>query len=315
MYRDEKIIFFILCLSVLSCKKEMPITYPSESVKSDRLIFKDFKEYCQTDSTLSKMTSITDLQFWAQKKGHSTLLFDTDSTLVDYPPSLKTILNKDSEFQIGDSIVWFHSGNLYSYSKDANYIEDLKRKPETFRRSGYIKSSIISSRYLNKTTIVDMNTVHPDFQYQFYRTAYQPCGGTISYATGLRKWVTEVRDVTATNTAPFYYSTLYIVIKLEWKVSSWKESLTEQKNISYNIGGTIEYHLGQQSVSLVPQHFSEIYSCSKGNQVTGNLWVNEANYNASSLWNTPYWVVNLSGGVTQQILGDSNPPYYTAIYW
>ena len=302
----KKLCFLLLCLFILSCKKESQIM---QSSKSDRLVFKDYQEYHETNLMLSKMTSLTDLQFWAQEKRHSTLLLDQDTTLADIPPSIKTILNKDSEFQIGDSIVWFHSGNLYTYAKDATYIEDLKTKPDAYRRSGRIFTSACKIR---RNTDITMNSVHSEFQYQFERAAYQPCGGTLSYGGGHRKWVTELRDAT-TQDGMTYHSILYLVIKLEWKVSSWKESQTEQRAVSYNLNGTVTYILGSQSEELWLNFPSGDFSCPY--YVLGNLWIPESSCSGSNLWYQPYWNVNLSGEVTQHLNGDTNPPYYTPIYW
>jgi hypothetical protein len=87
---------------------------------------------------LSKICSYSDLQFWAQERSHSTILYDT--MLTNYSPALRVILNKDSEFQMGDSVIWFHSGNLYSYIQDATFVNDLKANPESYKSSGYFFS-------------------------------------------------------------------------------------------------------------------------------------------------------------------------------
>jgi hypothetical protein len=308
----KRFFFLFLFVATISCTKETTKIVPNEAAKSDRLIFRDFKEYLSTTSMLSRISSTTDLQLWAQERGHSTLLSDTSSTLANYPPALRTILNKDSEFQMGDSIVWFNKGNFYTYSRESTNTKDLKSNPNLYKISGSVTTSILNSSSARTTTILS-NSVHAEFQYQFTQHAYQPCGGSITYADGNRKFISELADVT-TNYGTSYGNILYLRIKLEWKGSSWKEA-SEQRDITYNFDGTIQYWVGQNYTNLLPLHTSGVFSCATGNPYSGNLWIPEQDQYGASLWGVPHWVVNLSGTVTQHVLGDTNSPYSTYIYW
>lgn len=309
----KKLVFLFICITVISCKKEMPLLRSDEVVKQDRLVFKDFKEYHETTLMLSKMASIADLQLWAQERGHSTLLFDKDSLLTGLPPAIRTVLNKDSEFQLGDSIVWYHSGSgrYYTYEKNASYIEELKSKPDKFRSSGFIS--------LDKSSkgIIILNSNHAEFQHEFYRYAYQPCGETLSTGTGLRKWVVALEDFSQFYDS-YWYSDLCMIIKLESKISRWKEC-SEQRNISYNLNGVIYYIDSNEGVNEIPlAHTEGEYNCTLGTAYANNLFIWEASwthYQSALQPIVPYWSVDLYGSVTQQILGDYNPPYTMDVYW
>ena len=313
----KKLRFLFLCVFILSCTKENTKNTPTESSKSDRLLFKDCKEYSETSMMLSKMTSITDLQIWAQEKGHSTLLFDEDTTLSNYSPSLKTILNKDSEFQLGDSIVWFHSGNFYTYAKNSNVTVDLKANPELYKRSGYVTSSKISSS--SKGNLYEGGNC-PLVTGNFNQTHYVSCDGLhITNGTGTRKWVAELRDQTSLIDYSYWESTLWLVLKLEWKGSGGWAEASEERDVHYNINGTVSFHNNGQSIPMVLLHTSGVLTCANGHPVSYNLWIPESIMSPYSHGEgVIYWAVSLNGQSTQHILG--NPPqtldpYTQTLHW
>lgn len=297
----KKLFFLFVCVFVLACTKEKTTISPVESSKSDRLIFKDIKEFFETSRTLSKVLSHTDLQLWAQEKCHSTLLEDPDTTLSNYPPSLRTILNKDSEFQVGDSIVWFHMGNLYTYEKNATYLKDLKSNPESFKRSGYFTSKLVSSLAKGQ---VNLNGYYGSvISFNWSQTQYQPCGGSMTYGVGTRKWVAELRDVTGFYNNDYWESTLSLVLKLEWYNGKWHEA-SEQRNVSYSINGTIWFHNDANTTTFSPLYTSGSLTCANGNPVSYNLWIPEADMYDYSMGTYVFWTVALSGQSTQHVLGD-----------
>ncbi len=311
----KKLIFLFLCLSILSCTKETSKNSSIESAKSDRLVFRDAKEYRETYMFLAKTLSVSDLQLWADERGHSTLLFDPDTLITNnYSPALRTILNQDSEFQMGDSIVWFHLGDFYTYAKNANFVNELKSKTELYRRSGYVTSKAIQSSSKGR---IYQNGYSAFVSPSFYQYSYQPCGGTKTWGKGLRKWVTELRDETQFYNYEYWESCLYLIIKLEWKVSSWKEA-SEQRDVTFTLNGNLTFTgTSPYRVFTQPMNPGLQFTCANGYPASYNLWIIEGGVTDFPMPEVGIsWIVNLSGQTTQHVLGDdNNSPFTQLVNW
>lgn len=303
----KKTLFLFLFFTALSCTKE-PSTISLESMNTDRLLFKDFKEFTETSFNLSKKSSMFDLQFWAQERNHSTLLFDTASVLSNYPPSLKTLFNKDAEIQIADSIIWLdiNSGNLYTFAKKSSDIEDIKANPESYHRSGFFTSLGVknsSKGDVPRDTYGPCEITGPWQQYY-----YQPCNESLVSANGTRKWVSELRDITGFYNGQ-WQSSLYLVIKLEWYSSrtGWHEA-SEPRDVNWSLytpNGTVAYYMNYDLIDNVGWTTpTGNYTCLNNGAVQYNLWVPEAAIFGYAMGTNPHWVVNVSGSIYQHVIGN-----------
>lgn len=153
----NKLLLLFLAFYAFSCTKESDHSNDiavSAKLQNDRLSFKSMNEFNETYLMLAKEQSIADLQYWAQMRSHSTLLYSNDSTIQDYSSILKTILNKDSEMEIGDSIIWFKDGKLYAFSKYDKIIKtDIQNAPEKFKLFGKVIIENIKKSQLKNTDI------------------------------------------------------------------------------------------------------------------------------------------------------------------
>jgi hypothetical protein len=251
----KKLCFFLIGLLILSCSKEDNkitsngrLVVKQLQVASDRLAFQSMKEYNDTYLMLAKLKSKEELSFWAQSNNHSTLLNSSDSSMLVYSDVFKTILNKDYEFELGDSIVLFNNGDLYAYSKNESNQITLLKNPEKFNKIGSVIVTILKKPEV-KSVILPVNTLNADYnQMEFTQMYYQPCGEDLMVVEGSRKYVHEILDEsTVTYPGPVYYSYLYLRIKLEYYKSSrpnrgWNPA-GEQRTITVsNLSGSAYWY-------------------------------------------------------------------------
>lgn len=290
----------------LSCTKEVttldPTSTPTPSPNfntNDRLVFKDFNEFNKTYLMLTEFKSIDELSFWAQSRNHSTLLNSSDSTLTDYSDILKTILNKDSEFELGDSIVLFNNGTLYTYSKKESNKITLKNNPEKYNKVGYIRVTLVGG--LNEKTVnLNINSLNAKWQHEFTQHSYQPCGGTKTWADGTRKFVDEIFDET-TYYYYVYYSHLYLRIKLEWRGSGGWKVASEQREIHVHVTGSAYWYPGGFGNNTGSN--ADYYCNSPLGPGVGPVTLPLMNATGAAVY-PPYWVVTLDGTISQHVIGD-----------
>jgi hypothetical protein len=302
-------LFFLLGVVTMSCSKEKSDNTPA----SDRLSFKDQAEFNDTYLMLSKMDA-EELNAWAANKNHKTLLNSTDLSVADYSDALKTILNEDSEYELGGSIIWFNNGQLYAFAKDkASNLKALKQNPDKSSIIGNIRVQKIDDSKL-KSVNIGLGNGDARNQFQFTQQYYQPCGGTRNALSGVRKYVHEIYDESiASNPGPVYYSYLHLRIKMEYQGHNWLgkhvwRAAGEQREIRVNVSGSANmYPSGVGGGFNIP---NVSYDCSGDKdflimQVTGA-------YPA-----TPSWTVSMSGTIYQHVKGDnaSNAWTNTGTLW
>lgn len=315
----NKLLLLFLAFYAISCTKEPNHSNDiavSAKLQSDRLSFKSMNEFNETYLMLAKEQSIEDLQYWAQMRSHSTLLYSNDSTIQDYSSVLKTILNKDSEMEIGDSIIWVKDGKLYAFSKYDKIIKtDIQNSPEKFKLIGKVIIENIQKSQLKDRDLY-VGALTTNVQHEFYQhsclTACQ--GGTIKTGDGLRKWVTELyHESFYTYPGPVTYSYLHLRIKLEWKGRQDWQVAGELKEISVNnLAGTFSYQFSGNTQFLYPMYWSlpsYSWDC-----FTGPLDIVMVS-NIGAVPSGLVWRVRFTGTVTQHIKGDTNAPWPEILNW
>jgi hypothetical protein len=288
----QTFLFFILGILILSCSKEKA----PETIQNDRLQFRNMQEFNDTYVMLSKMSSKEELQSWADAKKHSNLLNSDDSSIEQYSDVLKTILNKDSEYELDNSIIWFNNGQLYAFSKsDEPKLKSLKSNTSNLHKVGSVNLSGIDNVNL-KSINLGLGRLDARNQKQFTQQYYQPCGGTLKALSGNRKYVHEIYDESyAYDPGPVIYSYLHLRIKLEWKGSGGWKAAGEQREIRVNVSGTANmYPSGVGGAFNIPNYF---YDCS------GNLDFVIMSVTGAYPY-TPSWTVSMSGSIYQKVKGD-----------
>jgi hypothetical protein len=261
--------------------------------------------------TLSKFRTEEELRFWAQSKKHSTLLDVQDNelnqqdTLLDkYSSALRTILNKDYEFEIGEKVVWFNvkTGELLGYPKSKDLSD--KENFDGFTKIGLIKVDKVGYK-TSKWAGIPEGGLDSRWQKEFTITRYAPCGGPIEDPiTGTRKWVAELyHESFYSSTFHTWYGNLYLRIKLEERTPriDWR-GCPNYRELEFEVGGTALYMLGYTTISETPFSESGTYlSCGVSGSV--NVLLAEATVESSSQY--PGFNVSMSGWIRQHIVGDN----------
>ncbi len=273
-------------------------------IPNDRLVFQSPTDFYNTYSALSKFQTEDELRYWAQSKTHTTLLDSLDSIICNYSGTLRTILNKDSEFELGDSIVIFINGDLYGYSKQEANIS-IQKNPEKFKKAGSVVVSIVQSQ--NSKNDVAPGGVDATWQNQFYIHSYQPCGGTLQTGlNSLRKFVSELYYEQISFFPNPWRANLWLRIKLEERPSSGWRQCYNYRDISYDVAGTAVLYYGGVPDYTTNYEVTGNFLCSTSTSVSGPINVflaykYEPSYNVGS-----FWRVYGSGFIYQHILGDDN---------
>lgn len=296
----KQILFLLVGLVIISCSKELITNTKSQN---DRLQFKSLQAFIKNYEELTKMTSKEELSLWAQSKNHSTLLNSDDPIVESYSFALQTILNKESEFLLNDSIIWFDNGTMFALAKkdDVNY-SLLKKNPERCKIIGYITSERLGSDSgrLKSVNLYNGN-INSQNQKQFIQQYYQPCGGVRSNVVGDRKYVHEIRATFVHDPAnTMWTGTVYLKIKLEWKGSKnvWKPA-GEMRSINVDVYGNTVWIQGPLESYTEPFSILKSYTCSGDQEIT----IRQMNNNTSVNTN-PYYQVSMYGSIYQKVNGD-----------
>lgn len=293
-------------LIIFSCSKEVNNNISTQQIPTpnDRLVFQSPKDFYNTYATLSKFKTEDELRFWAQSKTHTTLLDSQDSIISNYSGALRTILNKDSEFEMGDSIVLFNNGDLYGYSKNESNIS-IQKNPEKFKKVGSAVVSIVQRQ--NSKNDVFPGGVDATWQPTAPLHSYQPCGGTLQ--TGLnssRKFVSELYYEQISYFPSPWLAYLWLRIKLEEIAhNSWRQC-SNYRDVSYNVSGTAVLYYGGVPDYTHNYQVTGNYLCSAGTSVSGPINVYLDHYSEPSYNVGSFWRVAGSGFIYQHILGDDN---------
>lgn len=302
-----KLSSLLLAMTILvtfSCNQDEINVHPS---KTDRLSFEGMEEFRETYLSLAQISSIEELEQWANNRNHSTLLHSEDRSLINYSDAFKTILNKDFEYQIGQNIIWFHDGILYSFSQDQiPNLNVLKKDPANCAKFGEVRSMVIENSHATQdvrtaTTDLPFDGLDARNQKEFSQRYYQPCGSTRRSLEGKRKYVHEIYDETFLSyPGPVRFSFLYLRIKLEYKnrKGRWKPA-GEQRETRIQVSGNV--HIPGTPVT---SNFSINTSrdCYSGNWATLIL---DPNHGPDYLLGSPRWVVSMRGSIYHRVKGDN----------
>ena len=286
-------LLFATLISIFACQKDPVSSYNQET--SARISFKNDEEFMKTFDDLSKLSSKEEMDRWSKSKGYSNLLNSEDEDLETLPYAFLTILNKNAEFEMNDSIIWYHSGQLYKFAKqDEEEIQNLKMSPEKCQVAGHINTQVVES-VEDRTATINTNTVDAAHQYQFTQTSYQPCGGALTFTNGVRKYVHEVRSYSYTS-GYTSYNRLFLRLKLEYRTSNNKwRSAGEKREMEVDVFGDASISPGG-----LPTSFSVNQSLTCANDVEFLI-----GYQLGYGYTPSSWTLNMSGSITHSVMGDN----------
>jgi hypothetical protein len=289
---------FAMLLTLLSCSDEHTVS----TTPTDRLSFASFEDFNRAYEQLAGMGSSEELEQWASTRSHSTLLHTSDPSIENYSEALKTLLNKDYEFQIGDKVIWFNKGKLYAFSPDqTEELDELKKTPEKCEEYGSITAIPLSTKrdQANGRTSANVGFGGLDArnQKEFDQRFHQRCGGINLPTEGRRKYVHEIFDETIYN-GSLAYSKLFLRIKLEYRSGfSWKLAGEQRQTIVYATGTAQVVGSGLPAITYNKFDSRDCY--------TGNWTIFLASANHGPTYETsPYWAVSMTGWINHSVKGD-----------
>ena len=88
------------------------------------LSYKDDASFIKEYSALSELKTAKEVQNWISKKGHKSLLYNTNDTIdlqndvvddkrIIYSDAIKAILNNESKFEINGEVIWLNGRSLF----------------------------------------------------------------------------------------------------------------------------------------------------------------------------------------------------------
>jgi len=261
-----------IAISLIACTNNQTDDISPKNV-SERMYFENANEFMKTLNELSENQSKQELSEWANAKAHQSLLDSKDSTIVDYSDALKTILNKNAEFEQGDSIIWFKAGNFYAIPKtQENNLKKLKDESNDQYKIGCVEIKKYKGSHLKQLTL-NNNQYDARNQYRF---------GNFKYVHGISAEAYSYWGLTTVS--------LYLDVKLEWKARKWRYTDEPRKitidcyiDIRRGLGTPRGFYLNQSLRNTHDQHIL-------------------LERTQESLDNNP-WYVSVNGKITQEIEG------------
>lgn len=296
-----------LMLSVISCntsdvENENPVALNDSQLKTERVFFKDWEDFGKEYAKISKLSN-------EEIFGENELMsiIQNDESRENLSPTLNKFLNKNSEFQVGNEIMWFKDGDFYSFNiKEEKRLNNLKLNYKDIPVSERIVVSKISDSRLNNgnklSSRVEINPaggIDARYQYQFRRQAYYDCGSTINQGRPTRdqKYVNELY-AERISSGPNYICSLYLRVKLEWNPSGRKwRAAGEKRTIIVDISGWAELLFQSGAVSGKNFNIQKSFYCSQDQSIL--LHGEVANGGAPVKWTT-----NITGSIYQKINED-----------
>lgn len=298
---------FALMLSVVSCnisdvENENPIALNESQLKTERVFFKDWEDFGKEYSKVSKLSNE---EIFGENYFESSI--QNDESRENLSPALNKFLNENSEFQVGNEIMWFKDGDFYSFNiKDEKELNSLKINYKDIPVSERIVVSKVSNSKLNNgnklSSRIDINPnggIDARYQYQFRRQAYYDCGSTINQGKPTRdqKYVNELY-AERVPAGPNYLCSLYLRVKLEWNPSGGKwRAAGEKRTIIVGISGWAELLLPSGAVSGKNFNIQKSFYCSQDQSI---LLHGEATNGVAPV----KWTTNITGSIYQKINED-----------
>jgi hypothetical protein len=336
------VIITALISSLSSCKKQSPINETpapatlSENIKTSngRLVFKDNDAFYKTMEYLDKSGETARADFQEQY-GFTSFgkaiqnepdTYDhtpDENTLMNMPPAIQTLLNRDAEVQVGDDIVWYNNGTKYYVPEtDAAQLEQIKQNPALAdKKSSYFleynkpKNNATSDNGgITPNWIYLNNGADARHQLQFWQNA--PAAGWRKYVHGVSSYTDYYYVASNTCGQPTYqyYTACYLDIKMEWKGSKWRPA-GETRQITCNLTcqGSTTVARGCGIVDYPGFYITPVISTTSNTTYT----ITMGSYFGYTVSNSAYypigWSINVEGTIYQHVVGDvlSNQWYNT----
>lgn len=306
---QSKLCLLFASLLLFSCSDNQEEISTSESLSQPKkettiLHFKTFEEFNKKIDELSNLED-GELDRWVYENNPNSLYFiaSENESLNSLPNSYKAILNSNSEFILGNKVVWYHLGKLYEFKENDN-INKLKQHPENLNAVGEINVTIqkLSNNNAQARTNIGQGQVEARHQLEFRGTQFKDCSNNYRTINGIYKYVHELMTVQSTYYSSGAYSRLYLRVKLEWYAGRRKwRSASEPRdiNINLNLTGTqLKFANGVIINTTGSDNVNVNYTCSGDKTI---LLKTSDGYGREG--GDPFWSVQTSGTIDHQLHG------------
>ncbi|WP_420400351.1 hypothetical protein [Flagellimonas sp.] len=314
-------LLMLILINSISCSKQDGSLLQSESgpdAASDIVAFQDWNSFEIAYKELSSSNSEDYILNWIFESDHSSLFVEAMnnddvefiSSIENLTPAFLAILNKNSMFKVGETLIQFSNDKFY----EVTGLQQSLNLDSEMNQIGGVTSDIvvISKNPDGLTNTITMGTNGNTAGYSnkdFWRTAYYRCSDNKKIrgaSSKMKRYVQQLKSI-STNIGPLAdLEELFIETKLYYRNSSnqLRYSELEERNYTYNISGTVTgYWTGpySNSFTVIPINLNNVQqNCKKGKWFRYRI----AQFNSYD-GRTSSWQISASGTIRHQINGDS----------
>lgn len=298
-----------------SCEKEQSQeikTNEQVSIEPTRVVFANWDEFENTVKELEASNSDDFIMNWIFEKGHSALYIqDFDDNDIDFAEaekmttSLLAIFNKNFQFEIGNEIISYEDGLLYSSSK--TYLNNSKSIVKS--EIGKIETSLTPIKLSENSKFdteskVSINSNSGVAAYQeksFTKYSYYDCVKRSSgKSTAKWKYVQYLKSVKIL-TNYYQSTTVYLNCRLYLNTGSGYRRSHSRRNYKYNFSGEISWP-GSVKTTFNFNDYDRKCTSSKFNSLS---------LGSQPLWLTAILEITGTGTVTHELNGNSASQKWT----
>ncbi len=300
----KNIFFTILALTFLflsSCSKKEDVQPVSSQAQTDagtdariengRIVFKDLETFNMVRTELAELTPSeaetwkSNFNFVSLEKALITSEGDNptleDLQKFNFPAAHLWYLNEKGEFQIGETIFWYHDGYKYEANGE-DALKLIKENPALCKNKSKAGGEVIlidaPSNARTSTAVLGTYGLDARHQYQFN-------------AGGQRKYVHELVTYRETYIVDAIY--LYLRIKMEYKGSKGWKPAGEKRDIFYNFSWAAQVsNVGNFSGNFNNNHYN-----------VNDIQVSLISYLTPHNGLSYTYQVNVNGSISQQYTG------------
>lgn len=303
----KKMLLLLTFIGLLSCEQENedsiisqePQDNVSSEIINDLFQFKDWDEFGKTYAKFSKLTvdELKTISFYDYEKN------------IEASPAINGILNKENKFMVDNKVIWFHKGNFYELD-DTVAMKSQKPDISQLKEVGSVSQQPLyfdtSSNTESRGRVIINN------QKEFRKQSYiERCGNGKIQGPSPRafKFVDEVyHELVIYGFRKVYYYSLRFRTKLEYnrRRRSWRHS-GESREISINLNNSSFMWLyGAFPIPTTTNGHYIRRSITFNSNCSSNQDFLLYSIDAAGMIPGASWVINLSGTVTQKMVGDVN---------
>lgn len=282
MVMSGKLLFTLSLVCLLSsCNSEIDNLDQPQVPAENRAVFESTSDFMKTFENLIYYNK-SELKEWSKSKNINSLLEECEKNNLEQtqlPQALQSMLNKNAEFQIKDSIIRYDNNNFYLIAVNNTELEE-------FVIIGGVKSNKLGNSDLTKG-YYEMGTDEIDGSHQYEFKLEEGDKYTFKYVHELQTYTINLHIDTG------YY--LSMRVKLEYRGKKWHEA-SEMRELEYQISTTVDLVPVLTGASNYPR-------IPTTTPAQGNVEIPLAVYFISNDTRIKQWNVSIGGYIKHQVIG------------